>query len=72
MLGAAKSIEDLGQHFGWNLTEAEVRWLMAKEYALSAEDILWRRSKMGLRLSDAEAKALDDWMQASQASAVAE
>jgi len=72
VLGAAKSIEDLGQHFGWNLTEAEVRWLMAKEYALSAEDILWRRSKMGLRLSDAEAKALDDWMQASQASAVAE
>ncbi|MEW9918128.1 glycerol-3-phosphate dehydrogenase [Marimonas sp. MJW-29] len=63
ILGEAKTTEDMGRNFGFNLTEAEVRWLMAREYARTAEDVLWRRSKMGLRLSADEARALDDWMQ---------
>ncbi|MFV0491820.1 MAG: glycerol-3-phosphate dehydrogenase [Pseudorhodobacter sp.] len=60
ILGQAKSNTDLGHDFGATLSEAEVRWLMEKEYALSAEDILWRRTKLGLRLSKGEAAALQD------------
>ena len=62
ILGDAQQFSELGQHFGFNLTEAEVRWLMEMEWARSAEDILWRRSKLGLRLSSDEAQALQDWM----------
>ncbi len=58
VLGDAASVEDLGECFGWNLTEREVRWLVEKEWARSAADIIWRRSKLGLRL-DAECAALD-------------
>ncbi|HSF96006.1 MAG TPA: glycerol-3-phosphate dehydrogenase [Thermohalobaculum sp.] len=54
--------EDLGVNFGFNLTEAEVRWLMDKEWARTAEDVLWRRTRLGLRLSEAEAARLDAWM----------
>jgi glycerol-3-phosphate dehydrogenase len=62
ILGAARSPGDLGRDFGATLTEAEVRWLMAREYARSAEDVLWRRTKLGLRMSADEAQALDHWM----------
>ncbi len=64
ILGDAKQASDLGLAFGATLTEAEVRWLMDKEFARSAEDIVWRRSKLGLRLSAGEIKVLDDWMAA--------
>ena len=67
-LGNAKSLGDLGQSFGATLTESEVRYLMAAEWALTAEDIVWRRSKLGLRLSPAEIAALDDWISAHRAS----
>ncbi len=66
VLGDAKTAEDLGQSFGADLTEAEVRWLMREEFARTAEDIVWRRSKLGLRMSKPEIKTLDDWMQAAQ------
>ncbi len=62
VLGDAASAEDLGACFGWNLTEAEVRWLMAREWARTADDVLWRRSKLGLRLTAEQAARLDDWM----------
>ena len=48
LLGNAKSLADLGQSFGAGLTESEVRYLMAHEWARSAEDIVWRRSKLGI------------------------
>jgi glycerol-3-phosphate dehydrogenase len=64
MLGNAKSMADLGQSFGATLTESEVRYLMAVEWACTAEDIVWRRSKLGLRLSAAEIAAIDDWVAA--------
>ena len=48
LLGSAKSMADLGQAFGATLTESEVRYLMANEWAATAEDIVWRRSKLGL------------------------
>lgn len=71
MLAGARRPEDLGQHFGWNLTEREVRWLMTHEWAHTAADVLWRRSKMGLRLSAEEAQTLEDWMAAARSEQVA-
>lgn len=61
-LGSALTLADLGRHFGAGLTEAEVAYLMADEWAETADDVLWRRSKLGLRLSEAEAATLDEWM----------
>ena len=58
VLGAAKSMADLGQSFGAGLTESEVRYLMSVEWACTAEDVVWRRSKLGLRLSADEIAAL--------------
>ncbi len=65
ILGEAKAVGDLGQDFGATLTEAEVRWLIEKEYARTAEDVLWRRSKLSLRLSDEEAKALAEFLKSA-------
>ena len=64
LLGSAKSMADLGQSFGATLTESEVRYLMSTEWAVTAEDVVWRRSKLGLRLSGGEIAALDEWMAA--------
>lgn len=64
ILGTAKSLADLGASFGATLTESEVRHLMADEWACTAEDIVWRRSKLGLRLSASEIAAIDDWIAA--------
>jgi len=69
VLGAARTAADLGRDFGATLTEAELRWLMTREWARSAEDVVWRRSKLGLRLSDAEVQAIDDWMKSEAAKA---
>jgi glycerol-3-phosphate dehydrogenase len=66
VLGGAKSMADLGQSFGATLTASEVSYLMASEWALTSEDIVWRRSKLGLRMSSAEISALDDWMAAQR------
>ena len=62
MLAQATSPDDLGQDFGATLTEREVRWLMHHEYAQTADDVLWRRSKLGLRLNKTQADHLDVWM----------
>jgi glycerol-3-phosphate dehydrogenase len=67
LLGSAKSMADLGQAFGATLTEAEVRYLMSSEWACTAADIVWRRSKLGLRLSAAEIARLDDWISTHRA-----
>ena len=66
LLGSSKSMSDLGKCFGDTLTEAEVRYLMTNEWAVTAEDVVWRRSKLGLRLTSAEISALDDWMAANR------
>ena len=65
ILGSATTAADLGRDFGHSLREAEVRWLMTREFARTADDVLWRRSKLGLRLSDDQARALDDWMRSA-------
>jgi glycerol-3-phosphate dehydrogenase len=64
ILGEASAAKDLGQDFGATLTEAEVKWLMAREYARTAEDIVWRRSKLGLRLTPDQVAGLDAFMAA--------
>jgi glycerol-3-phosphate dehydrogenase len=56
---------DLGIRFGADLTAAEVRYLMSKEWAQTADDVLWRRSKLGLRLTDAQRATLDRFMKQS-------
>ncbi|MEJ1157067.1 glycerol-3-phosphate dehydrogenase [Prosthecomicrobium sp. N25] len=62
VLGEARSMADLGRRFGADLTEAEVVYLMAEEWARTADDVLWRRSKLGLRVTPEEQRALDDFM----------
>ncbi|CAN7319481.1 glycerol-3-phosphate dehydrogenase [Rhizobium sp. LjRoot30] len=71
LLGNAKATGDLGRHFGSDLYEVEVRWLMEKEWARHAEDVLWRRTKRGLYLSREEAAALEDYMTGAAASSAA-
>ena len=46
-----KRLDDLGLHFGADLYQREVDFLLGTEWAETAEDIVWRRSKLGLRLS---------------------
>ncbi len=62
ILGHAREATDLGRNFGATLTEAEVNWLVEREYARRAEDIVWRRTKLGLRLSGAEITALEEFL----------
>ena len=59
ILGDARAAADLGRDFGATLTEAEVRWLVSREFARTADDILWRRSKLGLRLGKDQVAELD-------------
>lgn len=58
ILGQAASLSDLGIHFGHGLYEREVRHLIADEWAETADDILWRRSKLGLRFDERQTEAL--------------
>jgi glycerol-3-phosphate dehydrogenase len=62
VLGEAAGLDDLGLRFGADLTAAEVHYLMKKEWAQTADDVLWRRSKLGLRLSKAQTEVLDRFM----------
>jgi glycerol-3-phosphate dehydrogenase len=55
VLGDARSSSDLGEDFGAGLSERELRYFVEREWARSADDVLWRRSKAGLRL-DARAR----------------
>jgi glycerol-3-phosphate dehydrogenase len=59
ILGEASGREALGRDFGAGLSEREVEYLMRVEWAESADDVVWRRSKLGLRLSPDEVGALD-------------
>jgi glycerol-3-phosphate dehydrogenase len=62
VLGDAHSRADLGPAFGAELTGAEVRYLMTREWARFPDDILWRRSKLGLTMSPADREALAAFM----------
>ena len=62
ILGEAKSFGDLGRRFGGELTEAEVRYFMTKEWARFPDDVLWRRSKFGLTMPTEDREALAAFM----------
>ena len=64
VLDNASCCEDLGQLFGGDLYEAELRYLAEHEYARSADDVLWRRSKLGLHLPAEAHSAVADWFTA--------
>ncbi len=68
LLGQASSKDDLGIHFGADLTEAEVKYLIAEEWASEVDDILWRRTKQGLLLNEQEKQALAEWLAANRQS----
>jgi glycerol-3-phosphate dehydrogenase len=58
LLGDARRSEDLGHVLCADLTEREADWMVRREWARTAEDMLWRRSKLGLRVGGVEAAAL--------------
>ena len=59
VLGESIVPEDLGKHFGAGLTEREVDYLVAEEWAQTADDILWRRTKCGLHMAQHEREAVE-------------
>ena len=65
LLGDAETLADLGREFGGSLTEREVAWLVDQEFARSAEDILYRRSKLYLHMTKEEQGAFTDWFNTS-------
>ena len=62
ILGASRVVDDLGRHFGGGLYQAEVDYLVAFEWGRTAEDVLFRRSKLGLHVPRGTDKALQDYL----------
>ena len=67
ILGSATQLSDLGQDFGHGLFAAEVDYLLNEEWAENAYNILWRRSKLGLRFNDAQVATLNQYIDNKQA-----
>ena len=67
VLGNAKQLSDLGQDFGHNLFAAEVDFLLNEEWAENAYNILWRRTKLGLRFNEAQTASLNNYIEQSKA-----
>ena len=73
LLGPARAVVDLGRNFGGDLYEAEVRYLVEHEWAQTSDDVLWRRTKRGLHISEENKAALEEFMgKAGARSAAAE
>ncbi|WP_368899389.1 glycerol-3-phosphate dehydrogenase [Morganella morganii] len=62
IIGDAQSLSDLGQLFGHNLYEAELRYLVQHEWVITAEDALWRRTKLGMWLTQEEQLQVEQWL----------
>jgi len=60
IMAGADDMDDMGMHFGAGLYEREVHYLYQHEWATTADDILWRRTKLGLRLESQQVVALED------------
>lgn len=67
VLGDATSAADLGQDFGATITARELDWTIAHEWVRAGEDFLWRRTKLGLRLSEDQRAAVDSYIRAQLA-----
>lgn len=63
LLGDARSLGDLGKHFGGDFYEAELAYLVRHEFARKGEDVLWRRSKLGLHLGPQAQADVTDWLE---------
>ncbi len=61
LMDGAGSLGDLGRHLGCGLYEAELRYLQCYEWAQCAEDVLWRRSRVGLHVDEATRTAVEAW-----------
>jgi glycerol-3-phosphate dehydrogenase len=59
VIGQARGLNDLGRNYGADLYEREVDYLKDQEWAVTAEDVLWRRSKLGLHMRPEERAALE-------------
>ena len=66
VIGTATSLEALGEHFGHGLYQAELRYLMEQEWVVTAEDALWRRTKLGMWLDDAQRQRVAEWLAAQR------
>jgi len=62
LLDGIRDEADLGRHFGGLLYEVEARYLIREEWAVEPDDVLWRRTKEGLHMSEAERAAFGQWM----------
>jgi glycerol-3-phosphate dehydrogenase len=62
ILGDAKDVSALGKHFGADLYQAEVDYQVNIEWARTAEDVLWRRTKLGLRVGREDVGRLEDYL----------
>ncbi|WP_165854882.1 glycerol-3-phosphate dehydrogenase [Marinobacter sp. JSM 1782161] len=62
LLDGCHSMEDMGRHFGANLYAREIDYLRDQEWAVDAEDIVWRRTKLGLRLTAAELSGIQAYL----------
>lgn len=63
LLEGVQNHGDLGHHFGAGLYEVEVAWMVREEWARTSEDVLWRRSKLGLEAKEIDVAALDEWLE---------
>ncbi len=62
IVAGAGTASDLGPDFGATLTGAEVRWQMEHEFAREAADVVWRRTRLGLKMNQAQVDELETWM----------
>jgi len=62
LLDGVRTVADLGRCFGGHLYEAEARYLMRDEWASEPDDVLWRRTKEGLHMTQAEREAFALWL----------
>lgn len=62
LLGTAQSLEDLGEHFGHNLYEAELRYLIVEEWVVELDDAIWRRTKLGMWLDEGQKQRVAEWI----------
>lgn len=69
VLGTAQTAEDLGEDFGAGITAAELDWARQNEWVQTGEDFLWRRTKLGLRLSETERARVHDYLCQARAAA---
>ncbi len=70
VLGDAARMSDLGELFGADLTQREVEYLIEREWARTADDILWRRTKLGLRMTSGDRTRLETYLRTRKTGAM--